>query len=142
MLEVSPGSLVSYSGGIGGGAWIWSLALHGSACVVVLWIALAEKRGASACCGGRGTGGEGGGDVSYSGGSGKIAWTWSLMLQESASVVVLWRALAVPRGASVCRRSEESGLGSGGVMLNSGGSGRMVWSWTLRLPGSADVLVL
>ena len=80
--------------------------------------------------------------MSYSGGSGKMAWTWPLMLQMSASVVVLWRALAVPRGASVCRRSEESGLGSGGVVLNSGGSGKMVWSWTLRLHKSAEVLVL
>ena len=106
MLWLSPGSVVLYSCGFGGIAWEWSLALHGGACVVVLWIALAEMRGASACCGGRGSGGKRGGVVSYSGGSGRMAWTRSLIVQISASVVVLWLDLAVPRGSSVCRRRE------------------------------------
>ena len=59
-------------------AWIWSLMLHGSACVVVLWIALAETGGASACCGGSG-----------SGGSGWMAKMWPWMLHGGASVVVM-----------------------------------------------------
>jgi hypothetical protein len=47
-----------------------------------------------------------------SGGSGGMAWAWLLMLLGSASVVVLWRALAVTGKASACRSSSES-CGSG-----------------------------
>ena len=121
--------------------WERSLSLHGSACVVVLCIALAEMRGASACCGDRGSGGKRGGVVSHSGGNGRIAWTRSLIVQTCASVVVQWWDLAVPRRSGVCRRSVEFSLSNSGEVLNSGGSGGMAWWWTLRLPGNADVLV-
>ena len=71
-----------------------------------------------------------------------MAWTWPLMLHLSASVVVLWKALAVPRGARAYRRSGESGCSNGSVVLNSGGRGIMVWLRLLMLHGGATVLVL
>ena len=117
-----------------------SLALHGITCDVVLCVALAGMRGASACCGERGSGGKRGGVVLHSGGNGRIAWTLSLMMQVCASVVVLWWDLVVPRRSGVCRRNVGS-LSNSGVVLNSGGSGGMAWWWTQRLPWNAGVLV-
>ena len=60
-----------------------------------------------------------------------MAWTWPLMLHGSASVVVLWRALAKTGGARACRRRSDSG-----------GSGWMARTWPWMLHRGASVVVL
>ena len=72
--------------------------LHGSASVVVLWRALTETGGASACR-----------SSSDSDGSGRMARTWPLMLQKGAPVVVVvvWSVVVWYAGL-VCHEAERS----------------------------------
>ena len=60
-----------------------------------------------------------------------MARTLPLMLHGSASVVVLWRALAKTGGARACRRRSDSG-----------GSGWMARTWPWMLHRGASVVVL
>ena len=63
-----------------------------------------------------------------------MAWAWPLMLHGSASVFVLWSALARTRRASAYRSSSDSG-GSGWMAKRC--------PWMLHmLRGSASVVVL